>query len=178
MPSTSGTPGSRSSESEGDRNGDDDVLGLGRPVQPIEPRRDRDPRAGLRLTSRDRATLPPSELIEKTTGGNPLAARGGRSSLILARPILEAVQLPHAGRRLAAVRFSTRSPHDALEPSDPLGAPQAVVRLHRALATRPASRSSAPCRPGPVPDRRSPSSWSSRNPPSSTISRCCGPPAW
>lgn len=99
---------------------------------PIEPRvaeileRDYDARAA------DRATLPPSELIERTTGGIRWLPEAGVRRLILApsyfsRPynfIMSAGDWRMFGYPVA---------DDALEPTDPLAAPQAVVRLHRAL---------------------------------------------
>ncbi len=99
---------------------------------PIEPRiteileRDYEARAS------DRATLPPSELIERTTGGIRWLPEAGVRRLILApsyfsRPynfIMSAGDWRMFGYPVA---------DDALEPTDPLGAPQAVVRLHRAL---------------------------------------------
>lgn len=99
---------------------------------PIEPRiaeildRDYESRAA------DRATLSPSELIERTTGGIRWLPEAGVRRLVLApsyfsRPynfVMSAGDWRLFGYPVA---------DDALEPSDPLGAPQAVVRLHRAL---------------------------------------------
>jgi DNA-binding transcriptional ArsR family regulator len=99
---------------------------------PIEPRvteileRDYNSRAA------DRATLAPSELIERTTGGIRWLPEAGVRRLILApsyfsRPynfVMSAGDWRLFGYPVA---------DDALEASDPLAAPQAVVRLHRAL---------------------------------------------
>jgi DNA-binding transcriptional ArsR family regulator len=99
---------------------------------PIEPRvaeileRDYDARAA------DRATLAPVDLIERTTGGIRWLPETGVRRLILApsyfsRPynfVMSAGDWRLFGYPVA---------DDALEPSDPLAAPQSVVRLHRAL---------------------------------------------
>jgi DNA-binding transcriptional ArsR family regulator len=99
---------------------------------PIEPRvaeildRDYEARAA------DRATLPPSELIERTTGGIRWLPEAGVRRLILApsyfsRPynfIMSAGDWRMFGYPVA---------DEALESVDPLAAPQSVVRLHRAL---------------------------------------------
>jgi DNA-binding transcriptional ArsR family regulator len=99
---------------------------------PIEPRvaeileRDYDARAA------DRATLPPSELIERTTGGIRWLPEAGVRRLILAPSYFSRPYnfLMSAGDwRLFGYPVSD----DAIEANDPLAAPQAVVRLHRAL---------------------------------------------
>jgi DNA-binding transcriptional ArsR family regulator len=99
---------------------------------PIEPRvteileRDYEARAA------DRATLPPSELIETTTGGIRWLPEAGVRRLILAPSYFSRPYnfVMSAGDwRLFGYPVSD----DALEATDPLAAPQAVVRLHRAL---------------------------------------------
>jgi DNA-binding transcriptional ArsR family regulator len=99
---------------------------------PIEPRiaeileRDYDARAA------DRATLAPVDLIERTTGGIRWLPEAGVRRLILAPSYFSRPYnfLMSAGDwRL----FGYPVADDALEPSDPLAAPQSVVRLHRAL---------------------------------------------
>lgn len=99
---------------------------------PIEPRiteileRDYDGRAG------DRAALAPVDLIERTTGGIRWLAEAGVRRVILAPSYFSRPYnfLMSAGDwRL----FGYPVADSALEASDPLAAPQAVVRLHRAL---------------------------------------------
>jgi DNA-binding transcriptional ArsR family regulator len=99
---------------------------------PIEPRvteileRDYDARAS------DRATLAPTDLIEKTTGGIRWLPEAGVRRLVLApsyfsRPynfIMSAGDWRLFGYPVA---------DEALARRDPLAAPQSVVRLHRAL---------------------------------------------
>jgi DNA-binding transcriptional ArsR family regulator len=99
---------------------------------PIEPRvteilqRDYESRAA------DRATLATSDLIERTTGGIRWLPEAGVRRLILAPSYFSRPYnfLMSAGDwRL----FGYPVADDALEATDPLAAPQAVVRLHRAL---------------------------------------------
>jgi len=99
---------------------------------PIEPRvaeileRDYEARAA------DRATLAPAELIERTTGGIRWLPEAGVRRLILAPSYFSRPYnfLMSAGDwRLFGYPVSD----DALEATDPLAAPSAVVRLHRAL---------------------------------------------
>jgi DNA-binding transcriptional ArsR family regulator len=99
---------------------------------PIEPRiaeileRDYDARAA------DRATLAPVDLIERTTGGIRWLPEAGVRRLILAPSYFSRPYnfVMSAGDwRLFGYPVSD----DALEPGDPLAAPQSVVRLHRAL---------------------------------------------
>jgi DNA-binding transcriptional ArsR family regulator len=99
---------------------------------PIEPRvteileRDYDARAS------DRATLAPVDLIERTTAGIRWLPEAGVRRVVLApsyfsRPynfIMSAGDWRLFGYPVA---------DSAIEPRDPLAAPQAVVRLHRAL---------------------------------------------
>lgn len=99
---------------------------------PIEPRitaileRDHDLRAA------DRASLAPVDLIEKTTGGIRWLPEPGVRRVILApsyfsRPynfLMSSADWRFFGYPVA---------DEALEPSDPLAAPQSVLRLHRAL---------------------------------------------
>jgi DNA-binding transcriptional ArsR family regulator len=80
----------------------------------------------------DRATLPPADLIEKTTGGIRWLGEPGVRRVILApsffsRPynfLLGSTDWRFFGYPLA---------DDALDAVDPLAPPQSVVRLHRAL---------------------------------------------
>jgi DNA-binding transcriptional ArsR family regulator len=110
-----------------------DVLGAWADLfTPIEPRvteileRDYDARAS------DRATLAPTDLIEKTTGGIRWLPEAGVRRLVLApsyfsRPynfIMSAGDWRLFGYPVA---------DEALARRDPLAAPQSVVRLHRAL---------------------------------------------
>ena len=99
---------------------------------PIEPRvaeileRDYEARAA------DRATLPPADLIERTTGGIRWLPEAGVRRLILAPSYFSRPYnfVMSAGDwRLFGYPVSD----DALEAIDPLAAPSAVVRLHRAL---------------------------------------------
>ncbi len=99
---------------------------------PIEPRvaeileRDYEARAA------DRATLPPANLIERTTGGIRWLPEAGVRRLILAPSYFSRPYnfVMSAGDwRLFGYPVSD----DALEAIDPLAAPSAVVRLHRAL---------------------------------------------
>jgi DNA-binding transcriptional ArsR family regulator len=99
---------------------------------PIEPRiaeileRDYEARAA------DRATLAPAELIERTTGGIRWLPEAGVRRLVLAPSYFSRPYnfVMSAGDwRLFGYPVSD----DALEATDPLAAPSAVVRLHRAL---------------------------------------------
>jgi DNA-binding transcriptional ArsR family regulator len=110
-----------------------DVLGAWAELySPIEPRvaeilaRDYDSRAA------DRATLAPSELIERTTGGIRWLPEAGVRRLILAPSYFSRPYnyvMAAGDWRL----FGYPVADEALEANDPLAAPQAVVRLHRAL---------------------------------------------
>jgi DNA-binding transcriptional ArsR family regulator len=80
----------------------------------------------------DRTTLAPAELIERTTGGIRWLPEAGVRRLILAPSYFSRPYnfLMSAGDwRLFGYPVSD----DALEATDPLAAPSAVVRLHRAL---------------------------------------------
>ena len=80
----------------------------------------------------DRATLAPVDLIERTTGGIRWLPEAGVRRVILAPSYFSRPYnfLMSAGDwRL----FGYPVADAALEPTDPLAAPQAVVRLHRAL---------------------------------------------
>jgi len=80
----------------------------------------------------DRATLAPAELIERTTGGIRWLPEAGVRRLILAPSYFSRPYnfVMSAGDwRLFGYPVSD----DALEATDPLAAPSAVVRLHRAL---------------------------------------------
>ena len=84
------------------------------------------------MRAADRETLAPVDLIERTTGGIRWLPEAGVRRVILApsyfsRPynfLMNAADWRFFGYPVA---------DDALEVSDPLAAPQAVVRLHRAL---------------------------------------------
>jgi DNA-binding transcriptional ArsR family regulator len=99
---------------------------------PIEPRiaeileRDYDGRAA------DRSTLAPVDVIERTTGGIRWLPEAGVRRVILAPSYFSRPYnfLMSAGDwRLFGYPVSD----EALQPSDPLAAPQSIVRLHRAL---------------------------------------------
>jgi DNA-binding transcriptional ArsR family regulator len=80
----------------------------------------------------DRATLAPAELIERTTGGIRWLPEAGVRRLVLAPSYFSRPYnfVMSAGDwRLFGYPVSD----DALEATDPLAAPSAVVRLHRAL---------------------------------------------
>jgi len=98
----------------------------------IEPRvtsileRDYDSRAS------DRTTLAPVDLIERTTGGIRWLPEAGVRRVILAPSYFSRPYnfvMSGAGFRMFGYPVSD----EALEATDPLAAPQAVVRLHRAL---------------------------------------------
>lgn len=98
----------------------------------IEPRimeilvRDYDLRAG------DRDSLAPTDLIEKATGGIRWLPEPGVKRVIMAPSYFSRPYnflMSGSGWRFFAYPVSD----EALEPSDALAAPQAVVRLHRAL---------------------------------------------
>lgn len=86
----------------------------------------------VELRAEDRATLAPSDLIERTTGGVRFGSEAGVRRVILApsyfaRPynfLLAAEDWKFYGYPIADA---------ALDASDPLAPPQSVVRLHRAL---------------------------------------------
>jgi DNA-binding transcriptional ArsR family regulator len=99
---------------------------------PIEPRisdvLDRD----YALRAADRETLAPVDLIERTTGGIRWLPEAGIRRVILAPSYFSRPYnflMNSADWRLFGYPVSDQ----ALEVSDPLAAPQAVVRLHRAL---------------------------------------------
>jgi DNA-binding transcriptional ArsR family regulator len=80
----------------------------------------------------DRATLAPVDLIERTTGGIRWLPEGGVRRVILAPSYFSRPYnflMSGADFRLFAYPVAD----EALEASDPLAAPQSVVRLHRAL---------------------------------------------
>jgi DNA-binding transcriptional ArsR family regulator len=84
------------------------------------------------LRAADRATLAPVDLIERTTGGIRWLPEGGIRRVILAPSYFSRPYnflMNAADWRFFAYPVSD----DALEATDPLSAPQAVVRLHRAL---------------------------------------------
>ena len=109
------------------------VLGAwAEPFGAIEPRvtsileRDYDSRAA------DRATLAPVDLIERTTGGIRWLPEAGVRRVILAPSYFSRPYnfvMSGNGFRMFGYPVSD----EALEATDPLAAPQAVVRLHRAL---------------------------------------------
>jgi DNA-binding transcriptional ArsR family regulator len=80
----------------------------------------------------DRATLPPAELIERTTNGIRWLPEGGVKRVILAPSYFSRPYnylMSASDFRLFGYPVSDES----LEAVDPLAAPQSVVRLHRAL---------------------------------------------
>jgi DNA-binding transcriptional ArsR family regulator len=80
----------------------------------------------------DRANLSPVDLIERTTGGIRWLPEGGVKRVILAPSYFSRPYnylMSASDFRLFGYPVSD----DALEAADPLAAPQAVVRLHRAL---------------------------------------------
>lgn len=84
------------------------------------------------LRSSDRETLAPVDLIERTTGGIRWLPEAGVRRVILAPSYFSRPYnflMNAADWRFFAYPVSD----DALEASDPLAAPQSVVRLHRAL---------------------------------------------
>jgi DNA-binding transcriptional ArsR family regulator len=109
------------------------VLGAwAEPFGAIEPRvtsileRDYDSRAA------DRTTLAPVDLIERTTGGIRWLPEAGVRRVILAPSYFSRPYnfvMSATGFRMFGYPVSD----EALEATDPLAAPQAVVRLHRAL---------------------------------------------
>jgi DNA-binding transcriptional ArsR family regulator len=99
---------------------------------PIEPRIAEILERDYESRTADRATLAPAELIERTTGGIRWLQEAGVRRLILAPSYFSRPYnfLMSAGDwRLFGYPVSD----DALEATDPLAAPSAVVRLHRAL---------------------------------------------
>jgi DNA-binding transcriptional ArsR family regulator len=84
------------------------------------------------LRAADRETLAPADLIERTTGGIRWLPEAGVRRVILAPSYFSRPYnflMNAADWRLFGYPVSD----DALEASDPLAAPQSVVRLHRAL---------------------------------------------
>ena len=99
---------------------------------PIEPRIAEILERDYQSRTADRATLAPAELIERTTGGIRWLPEAGVRRLILAPSYFSRPYnfVMSAGDwRLFGYPVSD----DALEATDPLAAPSAVVRLHRAL---------------------------------------------
>jgi DNA-binding transcriptional ArsR family regulator len=99
---------------------------------PIEPRIAEILERDYESRTADRATLAPAELIERTTGGIRWLPEAGVRRLILAPSYFSRPYnfVMSAGDwRLFGYPVSD----DALEATDPLAAPSAVVRLHRAL---------------------------------------------
>jgi len=104
---------------------------------PIEPRIAEILERDYEARTADRATLSPGDLIERTTGGIRWLPEAGVRRLVLAPSYFSRPYnfVMSAGDwRLFGYPVSD----DALEATDPLAAPSAVVRLHRALgdATR------------------------------------------
>ena len=99
---------------------------------PIEPRVNEIIERDYELRSTDRETLAPVDLIERTTGGIRWLPEAGIRRVVLAPSYFSRPYnflMNAADWRFFAYPVSD----DALEASDPLAAPQAVVRLHRAL---------------------------------------------
>ena len=99
---------------------------------PIEPRITGILERDYELRSTDRETLAPVDLIERTTGGIRWLPEAGIRRVILAPSYFSRPYnflMNSADWRFFAYPVSD----DALEANDPLAAPQAVVRLHRAL---------------------------------------------
>ena len=84
------------------------------------------------LRAGDRATLEPVELIERTTGGVRWLPEAGVKRVVLAPSYFtRPYNFLLAGETWRYFGYPVAD--DALEVSDPLAAPQNVVRLHRAL---------------------------------------------
>jgi len=110
-----------------------DVLGYWSGVfTPIEARVSDIIERDHELRAADRETLAPVDLIERTTGGIRWLPEAGVRRVILAPSYFSRPYnflMNAADWRLFGYPVSD----DALEASDPLAAPQSVVRLHRAL---------------------------------------------
>jgi DNA-binding transcriptional ArsR family regulator len=110
-----------------------DVLGYWAGVfTPIESRIGDIIERDYELRAADREALPPVDLIERTTGGIRWLPEAGVRRVILAPSYFSRPYnflMNSADWRLFGYPVSD----DALEARDPLSAPQAVVRLHRAL---------------------------------------------
>jgi DNA-binding transcriptional ArsR family regulator len=99
---------------------------------PIQPRITEILERDYELRAADREALAPVDLIERTTGGIRWLPEAGVRRVILAPSYFSRPYnflMNAADWRLFGYPVSD----DALEATDPLAAPQAVVRLHRAL---------------------------------------------
>ena len=103
----------------------------------------------------DRASLWPGRSDRADDERHPLAARG-RDQAGDPRPSYFSRPYNFLMSASDFRLFGYPVSDEALEEVDPLAAPQSVVRLHRALATRPAEDPEAAGRARPVPDRDRP----------------------
>jgi len=84
------------------------------------------------LRAAERVTLPPGDLIERATGGIRWLGEPGVRRIILAPSLFtRPYNFLLAGPDFRFFGYPIAD--EALEPSDPLAPPQAVMRLHRAL---------------------------------------------